>query len=160
MGQSSEAALSNQYVILIATGSFTLESGASRKFLRKSGLATSIVPDCSGFQYTQVGSTDVKDVADYSNGAIIVNTGNPSVVSLSVTGTSESNFHDYLDSWSILSGTNFLRAVRSMLATLCGTATVNMAGDQVDYADPGASGTDRVRHEEGTNDGDRTGTLL
>ena len=96
VGQSGQEAQENPYVCIIETGSFKFDSGANRTIKRKSGLATSIVPDLSGFQFTQIGSTDAKDFVDFANGAILVNTGNPAVVSLS--GVAESDFHGYLDS--------------------------------------------------------------
>ena len=85
VGQSAAAALSHQHICLLSTGAFTFESGSVRKIRRKSGIATSLVPDLSAFQITQIGSDDLKDFVEFDQGAIIVDNGVPSVVSLSLS---------------------------------------------------------------------------
>ena len=94
VGQSSAAALSNPYICLIQSGAFILESGSSRMIQRKAGLDGALVPDLSAFQFAKTGSTDLRDFVDFANGAIIVDDGPPAVVS--VSGTSEADFHRYL----------------------------------------------------------------
>ena len=97
IGQSASAAMDNPYVCFFGTGSFSLEAAAERTLQRKSGLATSLVPDLSAFQFRKIGATDQTDFVDFDNGAIIVNTGDPAVVA--VTGADETSFHSYLASY-------------------------------------------------------------
>ena len=98
VGQSSQAALANRYICLIQTGSFVLESGTARVLKRKPGLNSNYVPDLSAFQFTKIGSDSIKDFVDYDDGAIIVNNGAPSVVTIS--GVAEADFHRYMDTLS------------------------------------------------------------
>ena len=97
LGQSSPNAMSNPYICRISEGSFTLENDSNRTISRASGVPAAIVPDLSSFQFSKTGSTDQKDFVDYEDGAIIVNSGVPAVVSVNVEGTSESNFHSYMN---------------------------------------------------------------
>ena len=85
VGQSSTDALRHEHICMISTGAFTFESGTHRTLHRKSGVDAALVPDLSAFQFNQIGVDDIKDFVDYSDGAIIVNDGVPSVVSLNVS---------------------------------------------------------------------------
>ena len=97
LGQSSDQGQSDPYVFHFSIGSLSLEAGSGRKIIRKSGLAVDIVPDLSSMQMRKLGSGEVKDITDFSNGAIIVNTGVPAIVALE--GVAESDFHGYLDEY-------------------------------------------------------------
>ena len=123
VGQSSASAQANPWIIIIETGSFKLEASSVRMVKRKAGLATDIVPDLSAFQFSKVGSTDIKDFVDYSNGAIIVNAGVPAVVS--VPGLTEDDVHGYLDSWGIQDSATLKKALQIMLAIGGGRVSEN-----------------------------------
>ena len=98
IGQSSREAMSNPYIITISQGSLILENSSNRMIARASGVPDSLVPDLSSFQFSKVGSSDQKDFVDFEDGAIIVNSGVPAIVSLS--GVTEGDFHRYMDTLS------------------------------------------------------------
>ena len=127
VGQSSADAQENPWIIIIETGSFKLEADSSRMVKRKAGLATTIVPDLSAFQFSKVGSTDIKDFVDFANGAIIVNAGVPAVVS--VSGITEDDVHGYLDSWGIQDSATLKKAMQIILAIGGGRVAENASDD-------------------------------
>ena len=98
IGQSGPAAMANPYICTIAQGSFTFEADSGRTIGRAPGIPANLVPDLSRFQFTKTGADDQKDFVNFQNGAILVNSGSPAIVSL--TGVAEGDFHRYLDGYS------------------------------------------------------------
>ena len=99
VGQSRTDALSNPYICTIRTGSFTFENDSDRQIARASGISDSLVPDLSGFQFKKIGTSDLKDYVDYEKGAIIVNGGDPAVVTLNVGNVDipQTRFNERMD---------------------------------------------------------------
>ena len=153
VGQSSEAALADPYVFLIAVGSFALESGSDRTVKRASGVAAALVPDLNAFQVTKIGSDDPKDFVDYEAGAIIVNTGVPAVVAVNVSGVD-----DEVLAAEIEADIDVQKALRLLLAGLLGTTSVSDSDVTFKRLDDDA--TDAATVTVGDDDGERTTTTV
>lgn len=82
--QSAADYLENEKTLQFTDNRVLIDSSALLKLRRKSGIASEYVPDLSAFSVEKLGSNDVQDFVDYSNGALIVNPKEPVAVEATV----------------------------------------------------------------------------
>ena len=82
--QSRESSQANPYVSIFSPGTITFESGSNRKVAADQDSPREIVPDLSAFQVRKIGAEHQKEFVNYTEGPIVVFSGDPSFASLTV----------------------------------------------------------------------------